>query len=75
MKLTLLCFDIETSFAELFKYFFDMLEVCKHVIKVDEYIIKVDYNIKFQKIREYIVHKLLEGHENIKTKWYYKLFK
>ena len=68
MKLTLLCFNIKTSFAKLFKYFFDILEVYRHFIRVDEYIIKVDYNIKFQKIRKYVVHKLLEGHENIKTK-------
>ena len=47
-----------------------------HVIWVDEYIIQIDHDTDIQKVRENIVHKLLEGCESIgKTKEYYRLFK
>jgi len=47
-----------------------------HVIRVDEYIIKINYNTNIQKIRENIVYESLKGYRNIsKTKWYYRLFK
>jgi len=65
MKLTLLCFGIETSFVKAFEYFFDILVICRHVVRVDKCIIKIDHNTDIQKIREYIVHKLLEGCRDI----------
>jgi len=42
-----------------------MLIVYRHVIRVDVYIIKVDYNTNIQKIREYDVHELPEDYESI----------
>jgi len=44
MELTLLHFGIKTSFTEVFEYLFNILTVYRHVVRVDEYIIKVDYN-------------------------------
>jgi len=49
----------------MFKYFFDILAVYKYIVRIDEYIIKVDHNTDIQKIREYDIHELLEGHRNI----------
>jgi len=49
----------------MFKYFFDILAVYKYIVRIDEYIIKVDHNTDIQKIREYNIHELLEGHRNI----------
>ena len=54
---------------KFFEHFFDMLSVHRHVIRVDEYIIKVDYNTNIQNVREYIVHELPEDCGSIgKTK-------
>ena len=39
MKLVLL------YFVKAFEYFFDMLAVYKHVIRIDEYIIQIDHDI------------------------------
>jgi len=47
-----------------------------HVIRVDEYIIQIDYNTDIQKIAENVIHELLEGCGSIgKTKRYYRPFK
>jgi len=76
MKLTLFCFNIKISFAELFEHFIDILAVYRHVIGVDEYIIKVDHNTNIQKIGKYVIYKLLKGYRGIgKAKWYYSLLK
>jgi len=42
-----------------------MLVICKHVVRVDKCIIKIDYNTNIQKIRKYIIYKLLKGYKNI----------
>ena len=48
----------------------------RHVIQVDEYIIQIDHNKNIQKVREEVVHELLEGCRSIgKTKEHYKLLK
>jgi len=53
-----------------------MLVMLGHVIQVDEYIIQIDHNTDIQKIRENVVHELLEGHGSIgKTKGHYRPFK
>ena len=45
MKLALFNFGIKAGFVELFEYLFDIPVVYRHIIQVDEYIIKIDYNI------------------------------
>jgi len=53
-----------------------MLVMFGHVIRVDEYIIQIDYNTDIQKVGENVVHELLEDHGSIdKTKEHYRLFK
>ena len=76
VEFTFLCFDIKTSLVETLEYFFYMLVMLGHVIQVDEYIIQIDYDTDIQKVRENVIHELLEGHGSIgKTKRYYRLFK
>ena len=42
-----------------------MPAVYEYVIRIDEYIIKVDYDTNISKTREYAIYKLLEGCGNI----------
>jgi len=59
MKLALL------YFVKVFEYFFGMLAVYKHVIRINEYIIQIGYNTDIQKIRKNIIHELLKDHRSI----------
>ena len=71
-----LCLSIKTSLAEMLEHFFYILVMFGHAIRVDEYIIQIDYNINIQKVRENVIHELLKGYGSIsKTKRYYRLFK
>ena len=48
MELTLLHFGIKTSFTEVFEYLFDILTVCRHVVRVDVLrTLKVDFIFPF----------------------------
>jgi len=70
------CFGIKTSLVETLEYFFHMPVMFGHVIRVDEYIIQIDHNTDIQKIRENVVHELLENRRSIgKAKGYYRPFK
>jgi len=76
VEFTFLCFSIKTSLAEILEYFFYIPVMLGHVTRVDKYIIQIDHDTDIQKVRENIVHELLEGHESIgKTKGYYRPFK
>jgi len=76
VEFAFLCFGIKTSLAETLEYFFHMPVMLGHVIRVDEYIIQIDYNTDIQKIAENVIHELLEGCGSIgKTKRYYRPFK
>ena len=76
MEFAFLFFGIKTSLAEILEYFFYMPVMFRHVIRVDKYIIQIDYDTDIQKVRENIVHELLEGHGSIgKTERYYRPFK
>jgi len=76
VEFAFLCFGTKTSLAETFEHFFYMLVMFRHIIQVDEYIIQIDHNTDIQKVRENIIHELLEGHRNIeKTKEHYRPFK
>jgi len=76
VKFIFLCFGIKTSLIETLEYFFHMPVMLEHVIRVDEYIIQIDHNTDIQKIRENVVHELLEGHRSIgKTEGHYRPFK
>jgi len=76
VEFTFLCFGIKTSLVETLEYFFYMLVMLGHVIRVDEYIIQIDHDTDIQKIRENVIHELLEGHGSIgKTKGHYRPFK
>jgi len=76
MEFVFLCFGIKTSLTEMLEYFFYMLVMFGHVIRVDEYIIQIDHNTDIQKVRENIIHELLEGCGSIgKAKEHYRLFK
>ena len=71
-----LCFGIKASLVETLEYFFYMPVMLGHVIRVDEYIIQIDHNTDIQKVRENVVHKLLEGCGSIdKAKGHYRPFK
>jgi len=76
VEFTFLCFGIKTSLVEMLKYFFYMLVMLGHVIRVDEYIIQIDHGTDIQKVGENVVHELLEDHRSIgKTEGHYRLFK
>jgi len=76
VEFAFLCFGIKTSLAEMLEYFFYMLVMLGHVIQVNEYIIQIDHNTNIQKIRENVVHELLEGCGSIdKTEGHYRPFK
>ena len=65
MKLILLYFGIKANFVKAFEYLFNMLVVCRHIMRVNEYIIKIDHNTKIQNIREYIIYKSLKDYKGI----------
>jgi len=76
VEFAFLCFGIKTSLVETLEYFFYMPVMLGHVIRVDEYIIQIDHNTDIQKVRENVVHELIEGHRSIgKTKEHYRPFK
>jgi len=76
VEFAFLYFSIKTSLPETLEYFFYMLVMFRHVIQVDEYIIQIDHDIDIQKVRENVVHELLEGCRSIgKIEGYYKPFK
>ena len=76
VEFTFLCFGIKTSLAEMLEYFFHMPVMLRHVIQVDEYIIQIDDDTDIQKVRENVIHELLEDHRSIgKTEGHYRLFK
>jgi len=76
VEFTFLCFGIKTSLVEMLEYFFHMLVMLRHVIRVDEYIIQIDHDTDIQKVRENIIHESLEGRGSIsKAKGHYRLFK
>ena len=61
MEFTFLYFGIKISLVEILKYFFNILVVFRHVIRVDEYIIQIDHNIDVQNVRENVIYKSLKG--------------
>ena len=76
VKFAFLCFGIKTSLVETLEYFFHMLVMFRHAIQVDEYIIQIDHDTDIQKVRENVVHELLEGRGSIgKTEGHYRPFK
>ena len=76
MEFVFLCFGIKASLAEMLEYFFYMLVMLRHVIRVDEYIIQIDHNTDIQQVRENVIYELLEGHKSIgKTEGHYRPFK
>jgi len=76
VEFAFLCFGIKTSLAETLEYFFYMLVMLEHVIRVDEYIIQIDHDTYIQKIGENDVHESLEDCGSIgKTKGHYRPFK
>ena len=46
----------------MLEYFFNMLVMFKHIIRVNKYIIQMDYDTDIQKVRENIIHELLEDY-------------
>jgi len=76
VKFTFLYFGIKTSLVEMLEYFFYMSVMFRHVIQVDEYIIQINHDTDIQKVRENVVHKLLESYRSIgKTEQHYRPFK
>jgi len=76
VEFAFLCFGIKASLMETLEYFFHMLVMLRHVIRVDEYIIQIDHNTDIQKIRINVVHESLESYGSIgKTKGHYRPFK
>jgi len=53
-----------------------MLVMFGHVIRVDEYIIQINHDTDIQKVRENVIHELLEDRGSIgKAKGHYRPFK
>jgi len=76
VKFAFLYFGIKTNLVETLEYFFYIPVMFRHVIRVDEYIIQIDHNTNIQKVREIVIHELLEDHGSIsKTKEHYRPFK
>jgi len=76
VKFTFLCFGIKTSLAEMLEYFFYMLVMLGHIIRVDEYIIQIDHDTDIQKVRENVIYESLESCRSIgKTEEHYRPFK
>jgi len=76
VKFTFFYFGIKASLAKMLKYFFYILVMLGHVIRVDEYIIQVNHNTDIQKIRENIVHESVENCGSIgKAEGHYRPFK
>ena len=76
VEFAFLYFGIKTSLAEILEYFFYMPVMLGHIIQVDEYIIQIDHDTDIQKVRENVIHELLEDHGSIsKTEGHYRLFK
>jgi len=76
VEFAFLCFGIKASLVEMLEYFFYVPVMLGHVIQVDEYIIQIDHDTDIQKIRENVIHELLEGYGSIdKTEGHYRLFK
>jgi len=76
VEFAFLCFGIKISLMETLEYFFHMLVMLGHVIQVYKYIIQIDHDTDIQKVRENVVHELLEGCRSIgKTKGHYRPFK
>ena len=46
----------------MLEYSFNMLVMFKHIIRVNKYIIQMDYDTDIQKVRENIIHELLEDY-------------
>jgi len=57
------CFSIKASLVEILEYFLNMF---RHVIQVDEYIVQIDHNTNIQKVREEVIHELLEDCRRLK---------
>jgi len=76
VEFAFLCFGIKTSLAETLEYFFHMLVMFGHVIRVDEYIIQIDHDTDIQKVGENVIYELLEDHRSIgKAEGHYRPFK
>ena len=61
VEFTFFCFGIKTSLAEMLEYFFYMLVMLGHVIRVDEYIIQIYNNTDIQKVGENVIYESLKG--------------
>jgi len=60
----------------MLEYFFYMLVILRHVIRVDEYIIQIYHDTDIQQVGENVIYELLKGHKSIgKTEGYYRPFK
>ena len=76
MEFAFLYFGIKTRLVEILEYFSYMSVMFRHVIRVDEYIIQIDYNTDIQNVRENVIYELLEGCMSIgKAKGHYRPFK
>ena len=76
IELAFLYFGIKDSLVEMFEHFLNMLAMFRYIVGVNEYIIKIDYDIDIQKIEKEVIHELLKDCRSIgKTEEYYKLLK
>jgi len=58
------------------EHFLDIAVMFEYVVRVDKYIIEIDYNINIQKIRKEIVYKSLKDHRSVgQIKEHYRPFK
>jgi len=72
VKFAFLYFGIKTNLAEMLEYFFNIPVMFRHVIRINEYIIQIDYDTNIQEVRENVIYELLKSYGSIsKTERHY----
>ena len=60
----------------MLEYFFNIPVMFRHVIRINEYIIQIDYDTNIQEVRENVIYELLKSYGSIsKTERHYWPFK
>jgi len=65
VKFAFLYFGIKTNLAEMLEYFFNIPVMFRHVIRINEYIIQIDYDTNIQEVRENVIYELLKSYGSI----------
>ena len=61
MELAFVSVSIESMLSEPSEYLADMFPVVGDIVRVDQYVVQVDYYRDVKHIREDVIHEMLEG--------------